>query len=918
MNNIQQVILDGEKYNILGKMRAQRLRRFPARIQIGDNSYKNQTVLSDWIKGNNTGGLGVGEMDESTHADRYWWSNCNTDYPNHLTLGRLATKLTLSGDDGVKCFANFNGKLYVAADNTLYVLASDRASFTVVKADFPANITALIPSLNSRLYILLGDSDEYWYMATDETCTESDEAGTYGIQWDNKLFKFKTDGTGAYSTDPDGADPTWTAIASITDIASQIEKFIIGKDADGNDVIYCATNSVIKTLNFADDIWYDTSLRLPNHPNGGRGATYWRDGHYFSVGLDVIRYITGSTATISDVGLNRDDGLPFEYNGEITALNGDGVNDMFAAVDSSQVSGNSYSGLYAYNGSAWRCWWIDTTANQAMNDIIVSSASSAYAVYWDCGGDIYYIDLYRGIKNPNMYSLTTKYESNEETATGSSTVNSDNYLAQTFTPDSNHTIKYVKLNLKRASDSGSGTVTVAVKAVDGDGHPTGDNLCSGTKDALEIDSDSEAWYTFNLGLGTALTAATQYAIVLLTSTTGNVYWYKSGSEYAGGNAEIITDTSEGPNSPSTVADDDSTGDTAWSDPTNATASDDSYASVTLDVGSLPGGGTSRDASHYLKATDFGFAVTTDLIRGIKAEVECYKTATVFDDIYLLKGSSAFSGSIIIPTSEAYTTSGGGADKWGTDWDASDINDTDFGITLRVAAAFATSTVYVDHIRVTVYYGAWDADTDSDFLFEEWGETETSYYAASSTYISPVFDAGATPIVKLLKRFTTYANKVSTTETVTIYYRTNRTYLDMDTGWTILTTLDAATDNAMVEQEFGSGIGLLVNAVQFKIVLARGTTTTSTPDLQTFVTSFKTDIPAREAWMWTFRVKVDGENGTSAKTKEANLKALAESSYDFSFQFDDETHYVGIDTFYADEQTGTDPKEDTYTISVVEA
>jgi hypothetical protein len=42
-----------------------------------------------------------------------------------------------------------------------------------------------------------------------------------------------------------------------------------------------------------------------------------------------------------------------------------------------------------------------------MHDCIVSSAASSYAVYWDCGGAIYYIDIPRGIQNPDK--ITQSY-----------------------------------------------------------------------------------------------------------------------------------------------------------------------------------------------------------------------------------------------------------------------------------------------------------------------------------------------------------------------------------------------------------------------------------------------------------------------------------------------------------------------------
>lgn len=302
--------------------------------------------------------------------------------------------------------ANFNGNLYYAFGTSLYKMNAGRTAFTLIYT-FGDTITALIPSLNSRLYIYLGDSENYYYMNTGESVTQSDSANAnWGFQHDAKLFKVNTSGTVEYSTDPDGGGPTWASGGAIDDIAAQIEGFVVGRDAAGTIVPYAATNSIIKAYDDSTPQWVDTEAKLPNHPIGGKGHAYWNGKTYFSYGLGVKEYYPETGAFI-DIGLTERDGLPVEYNGETTKLLGDtGVKGMFAAIDASVTSGNSKSGLYLYDGG-WQCWWVDTSNNGAMNDIIVSSASSGYAVYWDCGGTVYYIDIPRGIENPDK--ITQSY-----------------------------------------------------------------------------------------------------------------------------------------------------------------------------------------------------------------------------------------------------------------------------------------------------------------------------------------------------------------------------------------------------------------------------------------------------------------------------------------------------------------------------
>ena len=550
--------LNSQLYRLKSPLYAQYISPLTGKVNMGDSSLDNQVNLNTWSIKDQTEGALVSEMDESIHLQRYWWGNCYTDQRGHLLLSRLATALTAlttypgeitdggleawddantltnwsfadtgtttlerdgtnqrtgtycakisittqgtgtlsqsltwsnnyrsksvtfrawgytsnavgtvfsvsiydgkttttsstssatsyaqvthtktiaadateltiimtatysqgSGstivyfDDAecaapytgtVKKFINFNSELYLATGRNLWKLNAGGTAFDLLKSFF-GRITDLIVSIGNNLYIFCGDDANYQYMSTAEAFTETNvKDANWGIQWNQKLFKFDTDGAGAYATAPNSATPDWVTgalTASLADVKDQIETFLIGKDASGSDVIYCATNGFLKVLDFTNDVWLDTALKLPDHPNGGKGAIYWNDGHYISYGLGIKKYVTGSTASISEVGLDRDDGIPVEFNGEITKLLGESSSgDMFALVDASQVTGTAKSSLWAFNGRAWRCWWYDSVSDdRAMYDAIVSSAYG-YRLYWDCGGILYYITIPRGIQN---------------------------------------------------------------------------------------------------------------------------------------------------------------------------------------------------------------------------------------------------------------------------------------------------------------------------------------------------------------------------------------------------------------------------------------------------------------------------------------------------------------------------------------
>ena len=152
-------------------------------------------------------------------------------------------------------------------------------------------------------------------------------------------------------------------------------------------------------------------------------------------------------------------------------------------------------------------------------------------------------------------------------------------------------------------------------------------------------------------------------------------------------------------SPQTASNDDSIGTVAWSNPDNIKASDDSKAFFS----------TFGTISNYLKATNFGFSIPTgSTIVGIKAEIEQSEEGpgnATENSIKIVKGGTISgddqSTSATIPASDTYTTYGGTTDLWGETWTAEDINLSTFGVVF--SATGTSNSIYVDHIRITVYY-----------------------------------------------------------------------------------------------------------------------------------------------------------------------------------------------------------------------
>ncbi|MFA4917126.1 MAG: hypothetical protein WC560_10710 [Syntrophales bacterium] len=563
--NEGEVLLNSVKYPIEGVVRPQLLSRFPAKIITGDSSYDNQNELSNWIIRNQSGGLGIEEMDESVHADRNLFTNCIVDYPGHIRLPRLATGVTLptmpaiadggmeiwtnpttltnwtavvkdpdkesgagnvyagtysakidtSGGGGaayiyqavttiatiagkrftfkayvktasatmarvaittdgtagtttysdyhtgggtfeqlsvsavvpsdatyvrVAChcantgiayfdaatvpsltggtfgLCNFNSNLYLWANTVILKLNTSTGNAFTYVGDVGTAITDMVSSINSRMYVAVGDTTKYWYMSTVEVFTQAPGAtslANWFLQWDGKLQEFRTDGTSFYSTDPDagGGGATWTAYGTVTDIpAAKLRKSVIYQDTDGNDIIYWPNSIILKAHDATNTKYVDTKVKLSDHPNGAKGCLFWQDALYISQGLQVKKYVIGSTASLTDVGLDRDDGLMAEYNGEIVKLV-EGETEMYALVDAAETtSGNCQSTIIGYDGKGWRVIWSDPDLRQHLYDAIISTAYG-YRLWfiYSSTPNVAYIDLQRGLKNPSQLSSVLKY-----------------------------------------------------------------------------------------------------------------------------------------------------------------------------------------------------------------------------------------------------------------------------------------------------------------------------------------------------------------------------------------------------------------------------------------------------------------------------------------------------------------------------
>jgi hypothetical protein len=157
----------------------------------------------------------------------------------------------------------------------------------------------------------------------------------------------------------------------------------------------------------------------------------------------------------------------------------------------------------------------------------------------------------------------------------------------------------------------------------------------------------------------------------------------------------------GPNNPGTMADDASVGTRAWTNPNDAKTDNSAWALATTPT------------SHYLVATNFGFAVPSGAtIDGIVVRFEKLMASGSGnkDNIIKLVKGGTISGTDHADTVTAWPTAvdtyvdhGGPTDLWGLSLTDSDVNASNFGVALSKVATGGFG--YIDAIWITVYYTA---------------------------------------------------------------------------------------------------------------------------------------------------------------------------------------------------------------------
>ena len=418
---------------------------YPAKVTIGDttrDSNLRSSIISwsDW-----RGGNGVERMQGASDADRAWYSTCNLRHRHHLVLPALSTATTAQDADdasiqGAITFIQDLGTVLYAGYATApyyYSEANDRWT-RVTTTDggsahsFPAAPTdSITVRMAGTDYVVVAFGSGFAYFSSSVVVTQNTSTATrFLTYWDDRLWGIDVTGQLWYTLTIGGTPVNDAKLPVQNDYVTDL---FVGRDANGEQIIYAATKTGLYAHDYANQRWVETQFQLPFHNFNGTGSVRWRDSIYTPSGLGIYKYINGSNnAVITVMGPDRDDGIPATYRGTIRKLVGTHT-ELIAAIDATTAPGaqaatdipwqggatsgssarsqnviaasSGQSSIVAWNDTGWETKWVAPTAKagKAVDVMLVSNAGKGdYRLWWGLDGQVYSQLIPFDVTNPSQ------------------------------------------------------------------------------------------------------------------------------------------------------------------------------------------------------------------------------------------------------------------------------------------------------------------------------------------------------------------------------------------------------------------------------------------------------------------------------------------------------------------------------------
>ena len=414
-----EIVLNGFRYAIKGLVRSGLIATDALKIVTGDHTRDSHPRLSiqsweSWQRG-----VGIDRYDglNPNGTRRAWDSDLQLRYEGHLVLPGLATETAAGAATDIGVISEYANVIYAAYGTDLRSFNDTTNVWTNVHT-LPAVATDEVNNirLNDTVYMVIAHTGGYTYYDGADFSDDTKDT-KYLAFWDERLWGIDADGQLWWAFTPG---------TEVNDAHLQLEngvitRMFVGYDARGNDILYVGTTRGLFAHDIGNRRFVETRLRLPFHPDNGKGAITWRESMYLSQGLAVSKYdIDANRATVDQMGLDRDDGLPANRRGSIRQLVST-HNELLAIIDATSISSagdlflgsqmsqsnsaaldpdQGFSHIMGWDQLGWERKWLSENSTSAITWLHISDAYNEYRMWWAQNQLVFHMRLPQTIINP--------------------------------------------------------------------------------------------------------------------------------------------------------------------------------------------------------------------------------------------------------------------------------------------------------------------------------------------------------------------------------------------------------------------------------------------------------------------------------------------------------------------------------------
>ena len=428
-----EIILNGVYYRVSNPVRRFITSQFPGKITLGDYNLESNPITSTFVSSDHRGGIGIERMDPSKDLDRVWWSTGQLRHKDHFVLPKLAVASGSDPDTTLEQFLTFKGVLYAAGGGFLHTYnTNDTWTTLTVSTTMPMNNStdAGVGMVNDVPTAVFANEEGVYFSTTGESWSVNSTQSTPFIAFfKDQIYAIDSGGQLRRSSDLSGS---WTNDAKLKLDDDAVVGLIVARNASQDRVLYAVTQQGLYVHDDANTRFVETDFKVPKNPRNGVGTATWRGSIYYPSKMGLYKINVGRDATVvTTVGLDKDDGVPQVYRGEIVKVIPT-LNELLLVVNAQEadttpattkihatagsrsrmnthigggLTGFSY--VAAFDDRGYEIKHITGSSSAGITGAFVGTDQDQYRLWVNYDNNAYYVNLSTDVINPSQIADQT-------------------------------------------------------------------------------------------------------------------------------------------------------------------------------------------------------------------------------------------------------------------------------------------------------------------------------------------------------------------------------------------------------------------------------------------------------------------------------------------------------------------------------